>query len=508
MNRIHEINNLVSKAYSFLLFDHVSGKEALKYLKSRGISIPVAKHFGIGFAPDSWDFTLNFLLKRNFSLEEIERSGLVRFKDSKKYDFFRNRLMFPIYDRTGNVAGFTGRQLIEDKRSGKYINTPETEVFKKSQLIYGLFHPEYPENKIHPAGLRSKGVIITEGTLDVISSWERGIKNVVAPLGTALTESHLIQLKTRTSKIYTAFDNDQAGMKATMRAFKLARDQYMKIFIMNFGLYKDLDEYMNKKKPDPVDMILNIEYPAVYLIKQLERLHTKSSSKSLFDFLNTLCKLAVEMNTTLRGKEGFKMFDGVISAVKYKQIKKDLFNDYHFKKKASKKAFNHTTELLIDRLFYTHQITFLDFLLDYYEQRLKDREQEKNKSEIFYDAYKREIENVEFLSQKKLEFDNKIKDIRKKQFSPPSKTSSINKNNIEDAKRYPIIELARSLGLFINRGNFSRCLFHSEKTASMMLYSDTNTFYCYGCHKSGDVIDLYRKVTGESFVETIRKLTV
>src|SRR5438067_2886554 len=185
---------------------------AREYLKKRGIDKTVAKNWQLGFAPDSWDTFLKWALERGYSRSQVSQSGLVKARDEERpgnevYDRFRGRIMFPICNDVGEVIAFSGRSLESDPAVAKYLNSPKTPLFQKGRVLFGL-------HKSKRALIEANCAIVCEGQLDLISLFETGIKNVVAPQGTAFTEQQARILKRFVDEVVLCFDADQAGQKA------------------------------------------------------------------------------------------------------------------------------------------------------------------------------------------------------------------------------------------------------------------------------------------------------
>lgn len=213
---------------------------ALDYLSKRGIDSETMKIFGLGFAPDQWDGLIKYLHeKKGYSLKDLEQCGLIisRKNASGFYDRFRNRIMFPIFDIRGRVVGFGGRVLNNDLP--KYLNSPETDLFNKRNLLFGLNYAK------HHTGVQ-KRIIVVEGYMDVISLYARGVKNAVASLGTALTEEQADLLKRYGKEIVMSYDSDSAGKKAVMKALEVLEKTPCKVRILNLTGAKDPDEYVGK----------------------------------------------------------------------------------------------------------------------------------------------------------------------------------------------------------------------------------------------------------------------
>ncbi len=230
--RYYSINSLAGQLFHKLLTEHPIGKEALAYLKKRGITDQTIKKWRIGYAPRK-KVLHDLLIKRGYSPQEIERSG--------KPDMFYDRIMFPIMDVMGNTVGFTGRILGQGEP--KYLNTPETPIFRKSRILFGL-------EKAKQAIKINAQVIITEGQMDVISASQAGTQNVVATSGTALTQDHLRILARYSVDIVFAFDTDNAGETATKRAIEMAIGDGLSVKIIPIPApFKDIGDIVEKNPP-------------------------------------------------------------------------------------------------------------------------------------------------------------------------------------------------------------------------------------------------------------------
>ena len=193
-----------------------AGAGARAYLVKRGITPETSELFGLGFAPDSWDACQKYLRGLGYTEEEIVSSGISIAKDTGgSYDRFRGRLMIPIRDDRGRVSGFGARVI--GKGEPKYLNSPQTEVFDKGRMLFGI-------DMARRAIREKNAAVVVEGYMDVISAVQRGVRNVVASMGTALTEHHIRYLKRLTRNIYLALDPDAAGIRATLRGLDVAKD--------------------------------------------------------------------------------------------------------------------------------------------------------------------------------------------------------------------------------------------------------------------------------------------
>ncbi len=241
--RMQEISTLAMKAFRGWLQHLPEAEVARAYVRKRGLDALTVDLFLLGYAPDAWDTLTNTLGKEGVAVHELVEAGLAikRERGEGVYDRFRGRLMFPIADVHGNIVGFTARILEEEKKEAKYVNTPETPVYRKSSILYGL-------DKAKGAIRQQNAAVIVEGNMDVIGSHQFGVEYVVASSGTALTHEQLALLKRFTTNLAIAFDADAAGNAATVRGLDLARQQDFSIRIITLPpeAGKDPDDAVRK----------------------------------------------------------------------------------------------------------------------------------------------------------------------------------------------------------------------------------------------------------------------
>lgn len=241
--RLHEVNDVAMRFFRASLQNLPTAEHARAYLAKRGVDDLTADLFQIGYAPESWDALTIALQSKGVTESELLLAGLVgkREKGTGVYDRFRNRLMFPIADVHGNIVGFTGRILTDSKEEAKYVNTPETSVYRKSAVLYGL-------DKAKGEIRRQDVAVIVEGNMDVVGSHQFGVTHVVASSGTALTTEQLALLKRFTTNLAIAFDQDNAGNAATLRGLDLARAQDFNIKVITLPpeAGKDPDDAVRK----------------------------------------------------------------------------------------------------------------------------------------------------------------------------------------------------------------------------------------------------------------------
>ena len=238
--RLLEINHLASEYYHYLLMEHKMGKKALQYLMKRGITKALMREFKLGYSADEWEGLQNFLVKKKgYKADELEMVGLVIKGKRGFYDRFRNRIVFTLFDHRKRVVGFAGRVFETESNEAKYMNTPETSLYHKSHILYGL---EKTFNEIK----RKNKAVVVEGELDAISSFKVGVKNVVAIKGSALTAEQIELLKRFTENIALALDEDVAGDKAARRGIEMAEKAGLSVRVINLKYGKDPDECAQK----------------------------------------------------------------------------------------------------------------------------------------------------------------------------------------------------------------------------------------------------------------------
>ncbi len=246
-----EILEIAAQWFELALSKSKSGEVARDYLKNRELTEDTIKEFRIGFAPDAWEECFNFLQKRGYKAEDIEGTGLAIKSEKKKghYDRFRNRIMFPIRDLHGQIVGFTARALAEDEPA-KYINTPQTMLYNKSLVIYNI---DQAKSYIRDA----KFAVLTEGQMDVISSWQAGVKNVIAASGTALTVEQCRLIKRFAKKVAVSFDSDAAGIRAAKRGIEVAIKEDLGVVALVLPDGMDPDDAIRKDSKIWIDAIKN-----------------------------------------------------------------------------------------------------------------------------------------------------------------------------------------------------------------------------------------------------------
>jgi DNA primase len=248
-NELYEIYKVANQFYRNNLIK--SGAFALKYLHSRQISDETIKTFQIGLTSDKWDDLLNHLKQKGLRKESLSESGLFSEKEGRIFDKFRSRIMFPIFSSDGKIIAFSGRIYQEnDDRAAKYLNSPETLIYKKRYHLYGLFQTKHFITQ-------KKSALLVEGNTDLLKVYQQGFHNVVASLGTALTENQIKLLARYTKNVYILYDGDEAGHEASSRAIKICLENsiFPKIVMLPDGYDPDslLDEFGTEKLQQVID---------------------------------------------------------------------------------------------------------------------------------------------------------------------------------------------------------------------------------------------------------------
>jgi len=273
---LQDMNVEAARYYHSILVSQ-SGFPALEYLKKRGIKKSTITRFGLGYSPNSWDSLYKYLKSKGFNDEELLQSGLVvKSKNGTIIDMFRNRVIFPIFDVRGKVIAFGGRAIDDSKP--KYINSPDTLIYNKRRNLYALnFAKAFCEETL----------ILVEGYMDVISLHQNSVKNVVAALGTALTESQARLINKYAKQVILAYDTDNAGMAAAERAIDILCSSGCAVKVMSLPDGKDPDEYIKNHGNDEFNVLVANALPYIeYKIKRLKEQFDISTTEGRVLFLN------------------------------------------------------------------------------------------------------------------------------------------------------------------------------------------------------------------------------
>jgi DNA primase len=237
---LHALYAAVAAWWHKLLKSDPAAEPARAYLKSRDFPASLAEEFGLGYAPESFDATMKWARKAGYSQEALETGKLVATNERGSYDFFRGRLMIPIHNDAGEVVAFSGRLLDPEAKAQKYVNSPETPIFVKSRILFGL-------NKTKRPIIEAGSAILCEGQIDLMRCWQHGIRNVVAPQGTAFTDPHARLLKRIAKEVVICFDADRAGQTAAQRSIDVLLKEDLQVRIARIPQGEDPDSLLRKK---------------------------------------------------------------------------------------------------------------------------------------------------------------------------------------------------------------------------------------------------------------------
>ncbi|ADX68648.1 MULTISPECIES: DNA primase [Weeksella] len=242
----------------------------LSYFKERGFTKQIIEKFQLGYSPSAWDAFANFAEEKGYAKNIIEQSGLVIYKEDKKFDRFRERVIFPIFSYSGRTLGFGGRVLRNDrKNAAKYLNSPENEIYHKSKVLYGLYQSKQ-------SIIRQNQCLLVEGYTDVLALHQAGIENVVSSSGTALTKEQILLIKRLTPNITILYDGDAAGIKASFRGIDLILEQEMNVRVLLFPDGQDPDSFAKNHTEEEIKNFIDenatdfIQFKAKILMEDAE----------------------------------------------------------------------------------------------------------------------------------------------------------------------------------------------------------------------------------------------
>ena len=261
----------------------------LSYFKNRGFTSETIEKFDLGYSPDEWQAFTDTALQKAYKLEFLEKTGLTIVKGEKRFDRFKGRVMFPIHSMSGRVLGFGGRILTNDKKQAKYLNSPESEVYHKSKVLYGLYQAKQ-------AIAKSDNCYLVEGYTDVIQFNQTGIENVVASSGTALTPEQIRLISRLTNNITVLFDGDAAGLRASIRGIDLILEQGMNVKVCLFSEGEDPDSFAKANTLEDLQLYLDenaqdfIRFKASLLLEDAEKDPVKKA-EVVRDIVNSISKI-------------------------------------------------------------------------------------------------------------------------------------------------------------------------------------------------------------------------
>lgn len=291
------VSEFAQSHFTQMLWESELGKAiGLTYFKERGFTDETIKKFGLGYCLDQWDGFTNAALDKGYKLNYLEKTGLTIVKEdannpnsSKKFDRFKGRVMFPIHSMSGRVLGFGGRILTNDKKAAKYLNSPESDIYHKSKVLYGIYYAKQ-------AIAKEDNCYLVEGYTDVIQFYQRGIHNVVSSSGTALTPEQIRLINRLTKNITVLFDGDAAGLRASIRGIDLILEQGMNVKICTFPEGEDPDSFAKNNELEEISSYLNknskdfIQFKASLLVKEAANDPIKRAD-TVRDIVNSIAKI-------------------------------------------------------------------------------------------------------------------------------------------------------------------------------------------------------------------------
>lgn len=280
----------------------------LSYFKERGFTLDTIKKFGLGFSPEGWDVFTKEALEKGYKLEFLEKTGLTITKeDDRHFDRFKGRVMFPIQSMSGRVLGFGGRILINDKKVAKYVNSPESEIYHKSKVLYGIYYAKQ-------AIAKQDNCFLCEGYTDVIQMHQAGIENVVASSGTALTPDQIRLINRLTKNVTVLFDGDAAGLRASIRGIDLILEEGMNVKVCTFPDGDDPDSFARKTPHDDLLRYLDenamdfIQFKASLLMKEAKNDPIKKADL-IRDMVISIAKIPDRIKREVYIKECSRIMD-------------------------------------------------------------------------------------------------------------------------------------------------------------------------------------------------------
>jgi len=298
------------------------GKIALDYFHNRGWTDETIKKFGLGYSLNAWDGLIKHAQENNIGIENLEQCGLIiKRDDGSYYDRFRGRAMFPIFSASGRVIGFGARRLVEDENTPKYINSPETKIYNKSRVLYGLYQAK-------DALRQEDNAILVEGYADLISVFQAGVQNIVASSGTALTEEQIRLIARYTRNITVVYDADSAGSKATIRGVDLILEQGLNVKVGELPQGEDPDSYVKKygggKFKKLVDKAISFVDFTARAFQREGKLDTpEGQTEAVRSIIETIARIQDPLKREFYIKdiaEQYKLYESVL----YRELEKQL----------------------------------------------------------------------------------------------------------------------------------------------------------------------------------------
>ena len=383
---LYLVNEFANTYFQNILHKTDQGKAiGLSYFKERGFTNDTIKTYNLGYSLDEWQAFTDEALGKGYQLEFLEKTGLTIVKEDKRFDRFKGRVMFPIHSMSGRILGFGGRILAADKKAAKYVNSPESEVYHKSKVLYGLFHAKQSIAK-------EDNCFLVEGYTDVIQFHQTGIKNVVASSGTALTPEQIRLINRLTKNITVLFDGDAAGIRASIRGIDLILEQGLNVKVVMFPNGEDPDSFAKQNTLEELSSYLEdnskdfIQFKAALLVEEANNDPIKKA-ETIREIVNSISKIPDPIKREIYIQECSRIMD-ISEDVLFStlaQINKKERSDANKEYKEEQKAFNvikHEQPKVKVDLQYVLERKIIEILLLY-----------GNETEDFEDLVLKESEN-------------------------------------------------------------------------------------------------------------------
>ena len=356
------VSEFASKYFQNVLLQTEEGKAiGLSYFKERGFTTETIKKFNLGYSPDVWDAFTSEALGKGYKLEFLDKTGLTIVKEDKQFDRFKGRVMFPIQSMSGRVLGFGGRILTNDKKAAKYLNSPESEIYHKSKILYGIYHAKQ-------AIAKQNNCYLVEGYTDVIQFHQAGIENVVASSGTALTAEQINLVKRLTPNMTVLFDGDAAGLRASIRGIDLILEAGMNVKVCAFPDGEDPDSFAKKTPYDELVAYLEnnakdfIQFKASLLMDEAKNDPIKKADL-IRDMVVSISKISDKIKREVYIQECSRIMDiseDVLFNTLAQMDKKDIQDaNKKFKQEQKDKAFEVVRNETTTRLLSAEEISTL-----------------------------------------------------------------------------------------------------------------------------------------------------
>ena len=305
---LYLVSEFANTYFQKILHKTDQGKSiGLSYFKERGFTPETIKTFNLGYSLNEWQAFTDEALKQGYNINFLEKTGLTIVKDDKRFDRFKGRVMFPITSMSGRILGFGGRILINDKKAAKYVNSPESDIYHKSKVLYGIYHAKQSIAK-------EDNCYLVEGYTDVIQFHQTGIKNVVSSSGTALTSEQIRLINRLTKNITVLFDGDAAGMRASLRGIDLILEQGMNVKVCSFPEGEDPDSFAKQNTLEELSLYLKenakdfIQFKASVLYESSKNDPIKKA-ETVRDIVNSISKIPDHIKKEIYIQECARIMD-------------------------------------------------------------------------------------------------------------------------------------------------------------------------------------------------------